>query len=364
MPADHLILEDGTRLSFLEKDYKLYFNKVNLFYGESGFGKGKLIDEACYLLKDHIPVWFVVSPTNSQNRQYTDKLDTIYIKPEISVEFLNMLYQRQMDVTEVYAKANQIEVLAALFKRCADASTHNTVEKIKKTTARRIVSVKRNKNLDPSAKKAHTEAIRKTEHEYLSAIYKTMIRFHRDNLEGRTDLSPEERTSLKFLDLNPNVGVIFDDCAAEVKKWGKAEVTKKLFYQARHCNVTSFWAFQDDKDITPPLRKNGRNSFFTTQECATSHFDTRTNGHSSVTRKKALKCIEACFKQDLPVEHFRKLVYIKGGSDPFKYTVADQYEEFKLGGQASWEFAKSIPRKSNADVSRRNPFLNKYVFSS
>ena len=192
-----------------------------------------------------------------------------------------------------------------------------------------------------------------------------MIRFKEDDLNGRTDLSDDERTSLKFIDLNPNIGIIFDDCAAEVKKWGKAEVTKKLFYQGRHLNITSFWAFQDDKDITPALRKNGRNSFFTTTECATSHFDTKTNGHSSATRKKAIKFIETCFKQDMmPVVHFRKLVYIKGAPDPFRYTVADEYEDFKLGGAATWDLAKSIPRKSNTEVSRQNPFLNRYVFSS
>ncbi len=360
---NYLTLDDGSKLNFLDKDPLIYFNKVNLFYGESGFGKGKLIEEAMFLLKDMIPVWFVVSPTNSQNRQYTNKLDSVFIKTEISVEFIELLYKRQMDAGEVYAQANQIQVLAELFKKCSDALTANKVDQIKKATARQVVATNKNRSLDPSAKKAHLEAIRKTEHKYLTEIYKAAIRFNRDKLERRSDLSPEEKTSIKFLDLNPNIGIIFDDCAAEVKKWGKAEVTKKLFYQSRHCHTTSFWAFQDDHDITPPLRKNGRNNFFTTPECATSYFSTKTNSQSATTRKRATLAIEKCFKQDLPVEHYRKLVYIKGISDPLQYTVADEYDEFKLGGKSSWDFAKSIPRKSTSEVSKKNPYMHKYIFT-
>ena len=362
----HITLDDGSYLEYVPKDPRVYFHKVNIFYGESNSGKTVVMLEAMKMLSDYIPVWFIISPTNKSNNSYTDRIPPCCIKYTVKIEFLETLYKRQEYLMEIYRQVNRLPVLESLFKRCADSEVSNIVSQIKENAKKKITRVKRDTSLDVSMKKAHMKSINKTLTEYLTAIYKTIIRYHKQKIEKLSNLTVDEAITLKFLDLNPNVGLIFDDTGAEVEKYGKKEVVQKFFYQGRHGFATSFFLYQDDKTMKPGLRRNTPTGVFTTPESATSFFETKTNAHSKTIRQKAILAIKGCFELDKGEdEHYRKLVYQKGKVNPFGYMIANNYEDddFKVGCEALWEFQRKLPVRSREDTQKSNPFLSQYIYA-
>ncbi len=359
-----LVLGDGSHLNYAPKDPKIYFCKMNILYGETGSGKTIVMLECMKLLKPYIPLWFIISPTNNSNQAYTDRVPPCCIKTEVNITFLEALYKRQEYIMEIYRKVNKLDTLESLFAKCADSKTMRIVKRFKSNAAKKIKYINRDTKLDVSLKKAHIKAINKTLNEYLANIYKTVIRFSRDELMEQK-LTGDESIALKFLDINPNVAVIFDDTGAEVEKYGKKEVVKKFFYQGRHEFATVFFLYQDDKEVKPGLRKNTATNIFTTAESAMSYFDTKTNAHTKQTRTRAMLAIKTCF-EEVPgsnVKHNRKLVYQRGKADPFSYMVADNYEDddFYVGCDALWEFSSRLPLRSTKESQKSNPFLAQYT---
>ena len=54
------------------------------------------------------------------------------------------------------------------------------------------------------------------------------------------------------------------------------------------------------------------------------------------------------------------MVYIHGESDPFKYTIADIYDEFQMGSKSMWEYSNRIGARAN-NLQRDNNIVNMYV---
>lgn len=360
-----MVLDDGSHLQYAPPDPKRYFQKMNILYGETDSGKTVVMLEAMKILQPYIPLWFIICPTNNSNNAYTDRIPGCCIKHEVDVTFLEALYKRQEYIMEIYRKVNKLPVLESLFMKSTDPKTLRLVKRIKLNAARKIKRITGDASLETSMKKAHIKAINKTLEEYLVSIYKTIIRFNRDQF-SRVKLTGDESVALKFLDLNPNIGLIFDDIGAEIDKHSRNETIKKFFYQGRHEFATVFFLFQNTSDFKPGLRRNVRTNIFTTAESATGFFDTRTNANTKQTMERARMAIKACFEQapGSNVKHFRKLVYQKGKADGFAYMVADNYEDddFRCGCQALWEFSSRLPLRSKKETASANPFLSKYVF--
>lgn len=359
-----LTLDDGSHLNYAPKDPKTYFQKTNILYGETNSGKTVVMLEAMKLLQPFISLWFIICPTNSSNGAYTDRIPGCCIKHEVDVNFLEALYKRQEYIMEIYRKVNRIEVLELLFNKCADSVTHNIVRRIKANATRKINKVESDNSLDISMQRAHVKAINKTLNEYIINIYKTIIRFSRDKL-NKMKLTEDEFIALKFLDLNPNIAIIFDDTGAEIDKFAKNETIRKFFYQGRHEFVTVFFLFQNVTDFKPGLRKNVSTNVFTTAESAIAFFETRTNSQTKQTVERAKLAIKACFQQapGLNVKHHRKLVYQKGKDDGFSYMVADNYEDdiFRVGCESLWEFSARLPLRTKKETQKSNPFLSEYM---
>jgi hypothetical protein len=123
-------------------------------------------------------------------------------------------------------------------------------------------------------------------------------------------------------------------------------------------SLTVIITSQDDKEVDSELRKNSMVTFFTTPQAATANFERSSNSYSKYEKEMAREAIKTVFKQT-PGEpvHYQKLCYIRGEQDPFRYTIADLYDDFKFGCQALWELDKKIGNEDTIDPS--NPFFGK-----
>jgi len=356
-----LCLPDRTKLKWFPKNYKYYLNKTTIIYGRTNSGKSTIMEEIMFLCKDFIPTTFVIAPTNSSNNAYTDKIPAQFILKDLDVDWLDKLLTRQKNSAGAYINANKLEMLKGLFDIVSDSSSQSLELSIVKKADSSIVYIEES-NMEFSYKKSQKNQILEDRDVMLKKLYKTTIRYNKVILEQNQKLNKSEKAALSFLDFNPNIMLILDDCASKFKKlYKKSSAIKEIFYEGRHYFFTTLIASQDDKEIDSELRKNTTVSMFTTAQSATSNFERPSNGYPKHEKIRAKYCIDAVFKQDEnDLKHFRKLVYIQNESDGFRYTIADLYDDFRMGSLPLWEYADRMGKK-NDNLHKNNNIVNVYT---
>jgi hypothetical protein len=361
----YLILRDGSRLGWLEKKYELYLNKMTLLFGSSESGKSIVMDEIMWLLRPHVPVCYVVAPTNDSNQAYTNKVPKMCIKDgddlKKLVTWLEDFVSRQKDVTQIYNNANNMENLQNLFARVADDYARSLEKLIIRKATDSIIFISSSNNLNFAQKKTQKASVEKDKDKMLKKIYKTSIRYHKLALE-KCDLTKKERNALMFLDVNPRVLLVLDDCASKFKQLFKMTVAlKEIFYEGRHFHISTIICSQDDKEIKSEFRKNSMVNIFTTAQAATAAFERASNSYPKHVRERSKLCIETVFKQDAAkAQHYQKLIYIQNLCDPFKYTIADLYDDYRMCAESVWELAEKVDRNAKIRDIESNKFFERY----
>jgi hypothetical protein len=355
-----LTLPDKSKLKWLTKTHKHYLNKTTIVYGKTSTGKSTIIEEIMKLCQLYIPNVFVVAPTNSSNNAYTGTIPSQFIKKELSVDWLEKLLIRQKQSASAYRNANKLDVLKKLFDQVADQTAQMLATSIIQKAENAVIYI----NEAPitfADKKAQKSQIHEQRDNMLRKTYKTAIRYNKVVLEQRNNLTKMERGALAFLDFNPNVMLILDDCASTFKKlMKKSSAMKEIFYEGRHYFFTTIISTQDDKEIDSELRKNTSVSVFTTSQAATSNFDRASNGYPKHERLRSKDVIETVFKQDQnDVKHYQKLVYIQSEADPFRYTIADIYDDFRMGSQHMWDLSDRLNQHRDSR-GENNPLFDAY----
>ena len=358
-----LTLDDGTTLKWFKKNYKNFFGKTTIIYGRTRSGKSTIIDEIMYLCKDYIAGAFVIceSAITIQSSPYYGKLPNKCIKSGITKEWLEEFMKMQKGRAAIYDTANEIKTLKHVFDRIKTPKNESLENTINADAERHLILVNNNNNLSYPAKKSTKEEIEKIKNGHLRTLYKTNIRKNKTSLENRNGISKEEICCIKYLDFNPNVMLIFDDCAASFKKWTKdSDDIKEIFYNGSHYYITQIISSQSDKEISSELRRNALVNIFTTQQEADANFKRSSNSFPKHEQKRAELCYKRLFSST-DVKTHQKLVYVQDTTinDPFFYTIADLYDEFKMGCEAIWKLDKRINEESgNEDTD--NHFFNKY----
>ena len=329
-----------TPLKPLDNDTSIYFKKMTVIYGGSKTGKTTIVKHILHLLKDMIPIIFIIAPTNSSNNAFTGLVPDVMIKPTLDQEWLESLWERQNNVVEVYKIVNNVNNLKSLFYKFGDPrfkKIENEIEsladeKIKKindcptlespavldnfaggynTDDSKLSSwYSRDSNddgnnssdaIDILEKKQRRIRILNLKEESLRKLYKKFIRNNKKRIESSSRLSDVDRIILKYLDLNPNILLLLDDCASQFKKWyKKCNVIKKLFYEGRHKFFTTIITAQDDKEIDSELRKNVMTNIFTSSQSAIANFDRSSNSYSKDIKNKANYYAQRVFFEKKP----------------------------------------------------------------
>lgn len=364
--SKYLILRDSSKLGWLEKDHNYYLRKCTLIFGSSGTGKSTIIDEIMFLLKPYIPLCFVIAPTNMSNQAYTGKVPKRFIKDGRDlnklVQWLEKFVSRQKHTAQLYMIANNLKNLKELFDKVSDAPAKELEKSIARKADDSLIFIENSDKMNFAQKKTQKNMVKAERDRMLRKVYKTSIRFHKVALENVKSLTKVERAALTFLDINPHVLLVLDDCASKFKKLYKLTTAiKEIFYEGRQYFISTLISSQDDKEIDSELRKNSMVNIFTTQQIATSAFERASNGYPKHVKERAKLAIETVFKQDITkAKHYQKLAYIQNLQDPFRWLMADIYDDFRICSESCWELEDKINSHSDDDIEEQNPFFDKY----
>ena len=360
-----LTLDNGATLKWLEKNYDYYLNKTTLVYGRTQSGKSTIINEIMHMCRNFIPCAFVIcqSSVTTESSDYFGKVPNHCIKSNVTIEWLDQFLTTQKGRSAVYRIANNMDNLRSVVNRVRQQDTTNTEATVINEAAKHIKQIEISNSLDYAQKKEQIETVKKIEAKHLVQIYKSAIRKNKVVLENMSNLNEQETCVIKYLDFNPNIMIIWDDCAASFKKWVKASPDiAEMFYNGRHYFITQIISAQDDTKIDADLRKNALVSIFTTSQIAVSNFTRTANGYSRDEKKRAELCIKKIFgsETNLNVKNYKKLIYLQSTTvlDPFCYTIADVYPNVKMCCDALWKIDEKMNELSGNKID--NSFFTKY----
>jgi energy-coupling factor transporter ATP-binding protein EcfA2 len=358
MASRDFVTVDGDVLPWLEKDPMIYVDRSTLIIGGTGSGKTTIIFEILDLINPYIDNGIVIVDQNSR-KNYVNRFHDRCIMPNISKEKLIDILDRQTQITECYNIANAPVNLKALVDRLNNRFIQMELVSISHITNKAIQKVQTS-DLSESDKLTHIANIEELkinrERDYRRAI----IREHREQL-NRMPLSPDERTALKYLDLNNRLLILCDDISTLFKTWmsyfktSEKNPIQSFFYEGRHAGITFVSTVHDDTIIDPKLRKNARNIIY----CNQSVLLTSVNHKSSGFARKDIAFIEKVsahlYHSTGSIKNHRKFCYIREDPQPFKYTIAKtSYPIKRFISDALWELCDKLPRRESKE---KNKFI-------
>lgn len=361
MRGDTMILSDGMKLPYLTKNKKHYLNFTTFLYGATGTGKTTIIKEIMYLLKDDMPNIFVVSPSNESNDAFTGIIPPRCIRSNITKKWIEALWARQKEVTQLYNCVHELEGLRRIF----DKITNNKFIKFEKRLIHETNCAKAKivrGYVSRTAKEIQLNDLVKQKNIALVELYRNAIRANKNkSFSNFTCLTKIEKNLVNYLDINPNLLLIFDDATEYFKDWmkmfgkGDNNIFKSMLYRGRHQKITLIICAHDDKEIDSGLRKNSRVSIFTTSQSAIAHFDRKANAYSP-KEKKAVNKIAAELYATTDKLRYEKLAYVREDPNKFQYCLASLWPSFKLGSSSLWKLNKKLPNSTDGKIDE-NKFL-------
>lgn len=344
---------NGTIVPLIEESYKTFLHKTTILYGSSNSGKSVLIKHIMYLLKDKIPNIVVFNPTNKLNGAYNKFVPYLCIHWDFKQETLKKIYDRQREAMEIYNMVSNMNNLHSIFNIIATDNERYMYNEITKVTDGILNSIEYD-NLSIAKKKEKTASIKKIQKDnYMKLFNKTIKnKYTNVNLDNVSELSSEQKKIITFLDFNPNLLLIADDCASNVKDWGTSTEINELFFNGRHFYITTLIALQGEALVPPQIRENAFNSIFTTKKCAIAFFSRKTNNFDNKETRLNKQIADFIFQENEVtrsgeiIPNYKKLVYSRDDSKhPLKYIIANEYEEFKFGSDYAYKLSEQIKDK-------------------
>lgn len=340
------------------EDPNLFHRKLTLIFGGSNTGKTTIVRHILRMLKERIPLVFIISPTNSCNNSFTGLVPPEMIKESVTPEWLDELWKRQSDALEVYNKTNDIAFLSDMVKNFSAGP--ELFEQIKTLDDLLTECKNRIDNLNATVtvkKRRRGQALAKHNQKILE-ILKTFLRSKRK--ADQKSLSLDQRVVLNYLDIVPDVLLLMDDCASEFKGWSRnTNSIKRIFYAGRQKFFTTIITTQDDKEIDSELRKNAMVNIFTSPQAANANFDRVSNSYSKQIRDRARKAVDKVFNDQSKHPH-RKLVYLKEKQNSFMHWTADLVDDFRMCNDTVWTVSQAL-RKDNDKLSSSNAFVQSTI---
>lgn len=359
--SESVFLEDdeGNKIPYMSKDPKHFYRKIVNYYGETESGKSFLIQEHMYLLRKLIPNVIIFAPTNTSNNLYTGKIGKSGIFVNLTIDILEMLYERQKDSVKIYEIANNMEVMKSLFLKVADERTKAIVMRVIKD-AKHHLDLAAQRYSDPGVRKSEEMKIKTMRDNELRRTFKLSIEANRRALLDDATLTADQYIATFYCGFSPDILLVFDDCASFFNQHKNEKVIKDMFYEGRHDAITSLFAFQGTSNIPPDLRRAAHVSIFTTQGSANAFVSCKENGIAGDRglKRRFERAASRIFRSDNNGPCYRKLVYLRGNAEPIQTTLADSYDDFEMGGLWVKKLLKVIEPKTISAGNDKN-LINK-----
>jgi len=323
-----------------------------LIFGPSGSGKSKIIVDIMATLNNDVDQIIVISPTDPANKTYSGKdvVPTPLIHYKLTDDLLETIWSRQEMFAAVYSRANQKSVLQSLFNRLNLTEVKKILEQAEITKADKLREVN-GQFSDKARAKTKTEEIEREYEKFFTLVYKRYISEYRKKL-ANMDLNQDEAFTIRYLEFNPRLLLIFDDCTADFKRLKSPRaksIMGKLFFQNRWAFTTVVIACHGDKNLDADLRNNAFMSIWTTRNSANVYFAHEANGFTKETAKKVIEWAPQIFKG------FQKLVYIREKDKFYKYTAQEHFN-FQFGCAAIRSYCKKI-KSDGLSMDMNNEFF-------
>lgn len=354
----HLNVSADIKVKYLEKTAKYYLNRSTILFGASNSGKSTILIEILYLLKDHVPNIFVFAPTAESNNAFDNIVPSPLVYKNVEINILKEIYKRAQAATKIYNTVNNLTCLRILFEKVADCKSVE-LAKLAYNNANAIISRKKaDLSLNFIERRSSISEVKEVRDDFLTKLYKCVIRSNKRRLKNM-GIIDKEQYIIKYLDFNPNCVIVLDDCGAILKKFQKEEVVKKIIFQGRHNYINIILTLQDDLNLDSSIKKNAFVNIFTTSRCASAYFERGSNSFSKKEKERASKIINHIFTPSFKKD-YKKLVYLRDEMDPFRYTIADIYDNFRFGSPSLWDLCGKIDREKNHCDFRNDPLLSAF----
>ena len=332
-------------LSEFKPSAELFLDKSTVLFGPSGSGKSTIIVDILYHLKPHVDQIIVFSPTDKQNKTFGGGVvPPPFIHYDVSKEILDELWERQSSFVTVYTQANRPEILARLFARIPDSKPAKLL---------RAYGAKLEKVVSELKDEAAAESMRRTYDEFKIRFYKKYIAEYQKYLSVQ-HLTPAEKISLKNIDFNPRIVVVFDDCTDILKKMKNSKFIQNIFYQGRWMMITLMLGLHTDKALDPEIKKSIFTTIYTSASVAVTTF---TRSSSGLTKEEQIRGLSATREAFTPLLRFQRLVYLRTTDTYYKYTATPR-KGFRFGSNELWQLTNAI---SNTDGDSLETSKNKYI---
>ena len=366
--------ESGKKIPALVIGASMFIDRTVAIYGPSKTGKTVITKHIMKAVNGHIEQIIIIAPSEPSNRSYEGFVDPPFIHYRLyladplnpkkddgakgALRFLEAVWKRQEMMAAIYTRANNAEVLAQLYGRLPKTTRIEGLRYIE------VINVKRGRVIERVRKQYATEAGRCEEKvkevnekfkKMLILLYKKYIAPTYEELWDRGDLSEDERYSLYYLNFNPRLLLIFDDCAAQLKPFFNKDIFRLLFYQNRHSFITVVLCCQDDTDLPTNLRKNAFLSFFTEPIVCMSNFERASNKFPKQTKAIINEIIGDVFKGH------RKMAYIREDDhrQHFYHVQFPYPKPFRFGSEASHELCDNV-QSAGVSMDKENPFYDRF----
>lgn len=369
-----LILESGKSIPELKVSQSLFIDKTIAIYGPSKTGKTVIIKHIMKTVDTFIEQVLIIAPSEPSNRSYEGFVDSPFIHYRLyladpknpkkddgakgALRFLEAVWKRQEMMAAIYTRANSIKVLLDLFNKLPketrrDAMRH--IDRINSEKNHTVEKIKKQYMNDPGRRDEKIKEINEKFKKMLTLLYKKYISPHYRELWKQKHLTEDEKYSLYYLNFNPRLLLIFDDCSAQLKPFFNKEIFRMLFYQNRHSFITVIISCQDDTDLPTNLRKNAFISFFTEAIVCTSNFERSSNQFSKPVRGLIGEMTPVLFKGH------RKLAYIREDDthQQFYHCQFPFPKKFRFGSDALFELCEQV-KSDGTSMDKDNPFYSRF----
>jgi hypothetical protein len=348
---NNLLINDKLHLPPFELSVNDILNKSIVLYGSRGSGKSVICKDLMYTLRYDIPTVIVFNSTELSNSYFSNLVSKPYLYDKIELNVLDNIWKRQEHITEIHKKINNINILQNIIIKLnllAAIDLINNVDKNKEKYADSIQQKIESDNLFLVEINKLNDKFKDVKLAILKRIIKYVKKQIKLNLIDKNVLSQEDIDVIKFIDVNPHLLLIFDDCAAEFKKHNKSETLRKLFYQSRHVNITFIITAQDEIDLDASLRKNANITMLCDSNCCNGFFERSSNAFGKKFKHITREISEVIFNKEYKNT---KLIYNKDGDVKLLWYTATVQNDFIFGSKSTLEYAKKIVKEKERDIS-------------
>lgn len=359
-----LLLSNGNNLEFLDKNPKFFLNETIILYGKRKSGKSVIMKEIIYLLRDYISIPIMVMGRPSDD--FLGVIPSFLIKREreVNKEWFEQFLKTQGNRALMYKTANNIKNIKKVFDKLKNSRMEHYERDIINSSNQKIDKIMNSTNLDYAEKIELKKKIQELNDYYLMQHYKKEIRSSRliiAQLKKQKKLDTTDICVIDYMDFNPHALLVLEDCAAKIKEWCKQSTTiKEIFFNGRHYYITIMITSQTGASIDKDLRENVGVNIFTTAEALERLFDL--SKPPKFIKEGGKKASERVFKNDnIHIKNYKKLIY-HTDDNKFYYTIAQMYENFRIGSSYLWDMEKEIQEKRKRENGlENNIFFSKYL---